>query len=198
MSTRSRRVRQADRCPARNTACGDVAGCVPVGVLSEAARPAEEGGLVGPVGLGDVSAGGAALRGVGRVDVYDRHPGPCRLVGDVLAELVERPRVQRDPLGPSEPYPVADAAQVFQGDPAAGAFGLGHDALSDAVVGVGGEPGFLAPALLQQPLGGFGADGLEFGTEPLVAVPDPVHGLAAVAYAAGVGGEVGGTEVDAR
>src|SRR5258705_5183668 len=74
----------------------------------------------------------------------------------------------------------------------------GHDALGDAVVGVGGEPGFLAAAFLQQPLGGFGADGLEFGTEPLVAVPDPVHGPAAVAYAVGVRGEVVDTEEPVR
>src|SRR5258705_8709957 len=74
----------------------------------------------------------------------------------------------------------------------------GHDALGDAVVGVGGEPGFLAAAFLQQPLGGFGADGLEFRPEPLVAVPDPVHGLAAVVAAVGVGGEVGDAEVDAE
>ncbi|MCW3839987.1 hypothetical protein ONA70_07735 [Micromonospora yasonensis] len=54
----------------------------------------------------------------------ERYPGPGRFVGDELAELVERPRVQRDPLGPSEPYPVADAREVLQGDAAAGAFGL--------------------------------------------------------------------------
>ena len=31
------------------------------------------------------------------------------------------------PLGLAKPYPLADARQVFQGDPATGAFSLGHD-----------------------------------------------------------------------
>src|ERR1051326_6434695 len=87
----SRRVWQADCCPVGYTACGDVAGCVHVGVLSEAARRAPKSGLVGPVGLGGVPSGGAALRRVRRVHVHDRHPSPGRLIGDVLAELAERP-----------------------------------------------------------------------------------------------------------
>src|SRR6266511_3461968 len=39
------RVRLVDGSPARCTTQGDVAGCVPVGMLSEAARPATEPGL---------------------------------------------------------------------------------------------------------------------------------------------------------
>jgi len=47
--TASRRVRLYDFSPVRDTACCDVAGCVHVGVLSEAARRATERGLVRPV-----------------------------------------------------------------------------------------------------------------------------------------------------
>src|SRR5919108_1325031 len=93
--------------------------------------------------------------------------------------LVKRPRMQRDPLGPSESYPVADAGEVFQGDSAAGAFGLGHDAFSDDVVGVGREPGLFAVAFLQQPLRGLRGFGLQLRAQPLVAMPNLVQGFAA-------------------
>ena len=97
-------------------------------------------------------------------------PGPLGLVLDVLAKLVEAPRMQVSPLVLTEPYPVSDAREVFQGDTGAGAppeLRLGgtpsgfDDGLGDDVVDVGGVPGFLTGALLQQALGGLGALGLE-------------------------------------
>src|SRR4029450_10480130 len=91
------------------------------------------------------------------------------------AELVERPRVQRGPLGPAKPDPAADAREVFQGDPTAGACGHGHDALRNDGVGVGGDPGLLAAATTEQALGRLGALGLELGPQPPVAVADPVQ-----------------------
>lgn len=66
---------------------------------------------------------------------------------------MEGPGVQRGPLGLAEPDPAADPLEVFQGDATAGAFSLGHNALGDDVVGVGGEAGLLAAPLLEQPLG---------------------------------------------
>lgn len=46
-----------------------------------------------------------------------------------------------------EPYPLPDAAQVFQGGSGRGAFGLGHDRLRDDVVAVG-DIALLAPVRL--------------------------------------------------
>ncbi len=66
------------------------------------------------------------------------------------------------------------------------------------MVGVGGEPGFLAGSFLQQPLGGLSADLLELGAEALVAVPDPVQPFAAVPGAVAGGGDVSDAQVDAE
>ena len=143
-------------------------------------------------------AGRAHLRGVRRVDVHQRDPGPCRLVGDVLAELGERPGVQRDPLGLAEPYPPADAAQVLQGDAASGAFSLGHDALGDDVVGVGGEPGFLTRPLAQEPFRGPGALRLEFAAQVPGPMPMPVQVLPGVPGPVVGGGDVRDPQVDAE
>src|SRR5690606_2567896 len=84
-------VGSVTHCPARNSARGDVAGRVHIGVLSEAARCASEGGLGGPVLLVDVAAPAACLRGVAGVHEYHRNPGTPGLVGDEGGEAGETP-----------------------------------------------------------------------------------------------------------
>src|SRR5438128_1775929 len=69
------------------------------------------------------------------------HACPLGLVGDELTEFVEWPEGQGGPLVPREPYPVTDPLEVFQGDPATGALGIGHHRLSDLMVHVRGVPG---------------------------------------------------------
>ena len=157
----SGRVWAVDCAPARDTALGDVAGRIVVGVGNDPARPTVEGFLVGPVAFVPVPALGAGLGGVPRVDGDQRYPGPARLVGEERAELVERPGLQGDPLGLAEPDPVADARQVFDGDSATGACSLGHDCLGDDVVDVRGVPRFFPAPPGQQPLRGLGALGLQ-------------------------------------
>jgi hypothetical protein len=56
-------------------------------------------------------------------------------------------------LGLSKPYPLADTAQLLDGYAAPGAFSLGHDALTDVVIDIGGEPMLFAASLLKQPAG---------------------------------------------
>jgi hypothetical protein len=91
------------------------------------------------------------------------HACAACLVRDELSELGEGPGVERDPLGLAEPYPLPDAAQVFQGDSGRGAFSLGHDRLRDDVVGAGDMAPLAPVALLQQPFGGLRALALELG-----------------------------------
>ena len=106
--------------------------------------------------------------------------------------------MQRDPLGLAEPYPCADAPQVLQGDPASGAFSLGHDALSNDMVGAGGEPGFLPCPFLQQPLSGSGAFRLEPGAQVPGPVPLPVQVLPRMPRPVAGGGDVRDPQVNAE
>jgi hypothetical protein len=72
------------------------------------------------------------------------------------------------------PYPRANPRQVFGGNAAPGAFGLGHDAFGDLVVGVLGMPCFFTAALPEQALGGAGALGLQLLAQPELAAAVPV------------------------
>jgi hypothetical protein len=80
--------------------------------------------------------------------------------------LSERPPVQRGPLGPAKPYPFADSTQLLDGNPAPGAFGLGHDALADLMIDVGRESPLLATALAQQSSRRSGVLGLQSLPQP--------------------------------
>jgi len=122
-----------DGSPARDAACGDVAGCDVVGVPSKATPGADEPAPCAPVRPADVPARRAGLRGVGGVDQHEGDPGPRCLVASEGDLLGERPAVQGAPLEPMSPYPPAEALKILQGDAAAGAFGFTHHMLADLV-----------------------------------------------------------------
>jgi hypothetical protein len=83
--------------------------------------------------------------------------------------------MQRGPLGLAKPYPVTDPRQFFDGDTVPGAFSLGHDAFGDLVIDVGGEPGLLATALLQEPPRRAGFLGLQPFPQPHLPFPVAVE-----------------------
>ena len=140
-----------DFTPALATAGGDDDRCVVVGVPNEATPATLKLCLTAAVAFVHPATRTACLRRVGRVDFDERHPGLFGLVGQTRAELGERPRMHRGPLGLTKPYPRPDPRQLFDGDPAPGALRLGHDAFRYLMVEVGGEAGLLTAALLQQP-----------------------------------------------
>lgn len=84
-------------------------------VRNDAARPADEPGLVNPVGFVGVPALGAHARRVRRIDEQQRNPGLLGLVDDEVPELSEGPGAERDPLALAEPYPHANPIELFQG-----------------------------------------------------------------------------------
>ena len=137
-----------DFTPALDTAGCDDLRCVVVGVPNEATPATFELTLGATVAFVDPPAPVAGLAAVGRVDFDERHPGGLGLIAQERAELGERPRMHRGPLGLTKPYPRTDPRQFFHGDTAPGALSLGHDAFGDLVVDVGGETRLLAAALL--------------------------------------------------
>ncbi|MBE1612621.1 hypothetical protein HEB94_009469 [Actinopolymorpha pittospori] len=84
---------------------------------NDPAVPADEKPLVDTVAFVDVAALRALLGGVGGIDEDHGHAGPAGFVDDEVAELGEGPRVECDPLGLAEPYPLPDSLEFFQGDP---------------------------------------------------------------------------------
>lgn len=79
------------------------------------------------------------------------------------------------PVGPAEPYPSADALELFEGQAAPGAFSLGHDRVGDDVVLVRRVPLLSAGTRLDPPLGGLGALLLQLPPQVMLALAIPVQ-----------------------
>ena len=166
-----RDVRPVDGGPA----C-DVAGRDVVSVAAMAALDATKRRLGATVSLAGVPAARALAGGVARVDVgVDGHAGELSFIDDQLLELPERPRVQCAALRPSSPDPPADAFEVLEGDPAAGAFGPAHKLLRDRVVDVGGEPALTSRTLSQPAAGGARALRLQPAADATVTATQTVQ-----------------------
>lgn len=169
-----------------------------VGMVDEVARLASKLGLAFAVGLVDVAARGASPRSVARVHGHKLDASDGGLVAEERTQLKERPSRVHRPLASPDRCPLADARQVFDGDAAPGAFGLGDDVLRDHVVGVGTEAGLLAREFLKVTFRRFGADGLEHVAKTLMALARSLDGCAAVSLAVRVDCEVSDPEVDAQ
>jgi len=140
-------------------------------------------------------AGAAGIPGINE-DQWDA----CQrcFVVNKPAQLCERPGGERRPLGLSNPYPRADALQVFQSDPTLRAFSRGDDLLADAVVHVLGKTRLLATTVLQYALRGLRPFGLKLRAQAAMAVAQTVHLRPGVDGSVRVGGDVDDTHVNAE
>lgn len=111
-----------------------------IGWPSEATADTLERCLIRAVRSGDMTAGRAGLTGVARVHEQHRHAPQAGFVGDERLQLPEAPVMQSCPLAPLCLNPTAYALEIFQGNRAAGAFGVGNDSFTEAVVRIRLKP----------------------------------------------------------
>ena len=160
-------------------------------------RLADELGLALSIGLFAMPTGRTSPGRVPGIHRHDGDSGQFRLVCHKGIELSERPTREPIPgVGATSRDPLADALEVFKGDPSIRAFGLLDDRLADAVVFVATEPGFLPghPAqLLLRPLG---VPPLEPLALEVVLPADAFDVGPGVLLAVAVGGDVRDTQID--
>src|SRR5258707_6256710 len=95
--------------------------------------------LRGSVMFVDAPTFRTSARGVTRVNVNHFHAVKSRLVQYLLLKTIKCPAMQRGSLRLPNRYPITDATQIFQGDPALSVLSLNHDTFADAMVGVVSE-----------------------------------------------------------
>ena len=177
----------------RNDACRDG-----IGWSSEATHDALETCLRCAIRPLHVSAGKARLRRVARIDQHDWHPNTRRFVLHERSELGECPIGVARSLPPANRSPVADAREVFQGNPAPGVFGGAHQSLADAVVRVGLEARLLPSQRLQFPFGRACPAALEIAATVYEGASLPFDLLAGVDGGVGVYSNVDDSQIDAE
>jgi hypothetical protein len=121
----------------------DIQGPYEVGMRAMPTQPTLEFGLALPVGLVAMTARRTRPRRVPGIDCHDFDADQTGLVFDEVPELVKRPSRYAGSLLLVKPLPVADALEVFQGDPASGVFSLGDELLAQDMVDITPESSFL-------------------------------------------------------
>ena len=170
-----------------------------VGMLLVVAPLATKLGLASAVGASAVAALGTGLRGVGRVHLDHGDTCDLRLVRQERVEVVEAPTARPIACVPAPGRnPSADARQILNGDPAAGASGGLDDLLGDPVVLVAAKACLFLGDTPQLLLGAPGPPALEPATLEVVLAADVLDGLAGVAAPVAVGGDVGDPEIHAE
>jgi hypothetical protein len=152
--------------------------------------------LIGAVALVYTPTSGAGSTGIPWLNQNHRDTSKPCLVADELAQLIERPTVQRGSLSLPSRYPGADVGKVLEGYPASSVLSVFHDAPANHMVHIGCEPRFLFGPFPEKPLGSFGAFTLKLLAEFAVAMPDAIHMSGRIDMAAGIHRYVGYTQVN--
>jgi hypothetical protein len=123
-----------------------------------------------PVRPFSVAALIALLAGVLRINKDPEHTASFRLVSDESPELVKAPRVHAVTLIFLSPYPVANAIEVFECNPASGAFSQRYHRFGNYMIRVSREPLLFLAALLQEPFSAFSALLLQLASQRMIAM----------------------------
>jgi len=139
--------------PIDDSPCGDVHRRLDVGLCGKATRATSKYRLTLAVGFRDVAASRTRSAGISSVHGDDRDTHQLTLILDELSKLGKAPARHPGSLTTPKPCAVADAPQIFKGDPTTGAFGFGNEPFTDAMIHVAAKAGLPSPGLFNGPAG---------------------------------------------
>ncbi|HEX8983075.1 MAG TPA: hypothetical protein VF792_09920 [Ktedonobacterales bacterium] len=166
-----------------------------VRIQREATSLAKELRLRFAIRLLTMPTGATRAARVSGVYQMDRNPGPRCLVGDVLAQLIERPGMPLIAMFVSNRCTLSYSGQIFESDCLARYGGFLHQGLADAMVGICLEAAFLACVLAKASLGILGIDLLQSLAAHVVARANSVNHGTAEGLPVTVGSEVDNAQV---
>jgi hypothetical protein len=196
-----RRPRSPERhykAPGTQSPLPDITCRVRVGRGSEPATDTQKIISVRPVLFVDQAAAGALPTCVARIDQHNSDTLQGRLVADQFSQLSKAPISHPRPLVPLGLDPVPDTPEVFEGNQAPTAFGIGDDGFAQDMVRVALEARLLAGSAPERTLGGTGADLLQGPASGVLATAHVLDLRAGVALAGLIDREVYDAHVDAN
>jgi len=176
----------------------DIACRVVVGWRSEAATDALEVVPRFPIRLVDQAAPRASSARVAWIDKHDCNAFKRRLVDDQRSQLVETPVCHPCPLAPLNLDPIPDAFEVFEGNQAPAAFGVGSDGFAQDVVSVALKARLFAAIALERASRGTTIDLLQSMTPRFASPANYVDLLAGIRFTGIVNGKINDAHVDSE
>ena len=186
-----RNYRRIDSHPCRNVHRGYV-----VGTTSEGAPNTRKFVSTRSVLFTFVSTHRTDMRSPSGVYNLDGDTYKSGFVFDERSQLSEAPRTMVVSLGLPNRGPCTNALEVFEGNHTLRVSGSCHNILGDAMISISLEPGLLPGQSFEVPLGIFGPDGLEDGTEFHALPPNSVDPFTVVGIPVTVHCEINNTKVD--
>ncbi len=89
------------------------------------------------------------MRGIGRINVGNRHTSNSCLVADKLPKLIKSPRKIFASLGPLNRRALPNPLKIFKGDSRRSVFGLRNHLFGDAMICITSKSGFTCSNLLE-------------------------------------------------
>ena len=176
----------------------DVLGSVSVGIFLVPARLANKE-IPGPsICPFSVQTPVTLLAGVLRVHKDQGHPASLRFVGDERPELSERPTVQPVTLIFLSPYPITDAVEFFEGDPAFGALSQRYNAFGNYMIEISSKPTLFSAPLPQEAFGALGSLFLKLLAKGFIAMANLTNLLPTVAVSVRIKGNTSHSQINAN
>jgi hypothetical protein len=189
----SRDVWQVYGCPVANIHSRDV-----VCKSRETAIYTEEFILSFPISFINVTTAGASTRSIARINRDNLYACALSFIFDKASQLEERPTRKGSSLRLSNRYPITDAAQFLDDDPAVGVFSLSYDFFADIVVGPSGETPFFAGKFSQTATAGMGTFFLKFCSKLTVAISHFLDRLSLMSSLVTVNRDISNAHIDAQ
>jgi hypothetical protein len=162
------------------------------------ARDAKENRLAWSIPLVDRSTARAALARVSWIDGDNWHSSALGFVFQECAELAEGPVGQAIATAAAGRDPSANVRQFLDGNSAPSAFGIGHNILRNAVIGVLLEPRLLAGEFDKTTLRRLGSALLKTGAAVGEVNADALYVVAVVNLTVARGGDSDNSHIDAE
>jgi hypothetical protein len=140
----------------------------------------------------------ALLAGVLRVHKDHGYTASLCFVGDERPELSKRPTVQPVTLIFLSPYPVTDAIEFFEGDPAFGALSQRHYAFGNYMIGISGKSSLFSAPLSQETLRALGSLFLKLLAKSIIAMANLINLLPTVPVSVRIKGNTSHSQIDAN
>jgi hypothetical protein len=145
-----------------------------------------------------MSTPGAFQTGVTGIDLNQSYAREDGFVFEKLTQLRECPGVQNRSLRFPSPYPLADARQLLDGNPASGAFGFLNNLFRNRMVDVLGKAKLFAGMVFQVSFGRLALYRLEVLSQLAMPVANVVHHRTAKFLAIGIRSDLNHSQIDSQ
>ena len=138
------------------------------------------------------------MRGIGRINVGNRHTSNSCLVADKLPKLIKSPRKIFASLGSLNRRALPNPLKIFKGDNRRSVFGLRNHLFGDAMICITSKSGFTRSNLLEMSFGIWSTATLKIGFDNIDFDPSFFNSITRENFSCGINCDVLDSKIDTK